>query len=239
MSEYENIFLFPTIVTQTSVDVSDSEKDKWFSLFLKHSNDEGKSHDFLGFEGLQHEPSVTSFYQDVLMPAVKHYLDTFHVNQEKLDIYVTKSFFNVTDSAGIRPHNHEENHISFVYYPHIAPGKERDLVLHDGNKKHPNEPYSRFFASNVTDWTPLNARNMSIPTETGKLIIFPSDMDHDIEVREGDTPSGIQGFKSKQDLLNTRFCVAGDMMIIRNHIENYQRTLPPLGAWKIFTRIER
>lgn len=234
MENLESIMLFPTVISSAKREVDESEKDKWFSLFLKHSNKEGKSHDFLGFEGLHHEPSVEFFYRDVLMPAVEHYLESLRVNTENMDILVTKSFFNVTDQAGIRPHDHAENHISFVYYPHIAEGKERSIIFFDPRNKHPNEPYSRFFASNVKEWTPINARNMMIPVEEGILHIFPSDMEHDIEVREGDAPSGIQGFKSKQELLQTRFCVAGDMMIVRNHIREYQRMLPPHVTWKKF-----
>lgn len=234
MSDVEHIYLFPTVVTRMEREVEDKEKDEWFSMFLKHSNQEGKSHDWLGFEELHHEESLQWFYRDVLMPAVVKYLEHLQVQIKDFDIYITKSFFNVTDKAGITRHNHVENHISFVYYPHIAEGKERDLMLWTNNRKHPNEPYDKFFANTVKngDWNQINSLMLYMPVKEGTLYIFPSDLDHDIEVREGDEPSGIQGFKKKEDLLKTRFCVAGDMMIIRNHSESYQRMLPPLDKWK-------
>lgn len=229
----EHIMLFPTVVTQSHREVSKEEKEIWFDLFLKHSNQNGESHDWLGFEEIHLEESVEFFYRDVLMPAVNEYLERLHVERKNIDVHVTKSFFNVTKQAGIRRHNHVENHISFVYYPHIAKGKERDLMLFQ-NGKHPNEPYNLFFNDNVNAWDAINSRVMHLGVEEGTLYVFPSDLDHDIEVREGDQESGIQGFKTKKDLYGTRFCVAGDMIITRNHSMSYQRTLPPIEKWRIF-----
>ncbi len=47
--------LFPTVVTQSHRKVSEEEKDIWFDLFLKHSNQNGESHDWLGFEEINLE----------------------------------------------------------------------------------------------------------------------------------------------------------------------------------------
>lgn len=230
----ENILLFPTVVTKTERKVPSFEKELWFDLFLKHSNNNGESHDWLGFEEVHLEPSVEFFYSDILMPAVNSYLDALRVNRNNIDLHVTKSFFNVTKKAGIRRHNHIENHISFVYYPHIAKDKERDLMLFQTSQKHPNEPYHAFFADNVTGWDEINSRVMHLAVQEGFLYVFPSDMDHDIEVKDGDQNSGIQGFMNHKDLYGSRFCVAGDILITRNHTREYQRTLPPPNKWKNF-----
>jgi len=230
----EHIMLFPTLVTRADRKVNEEEKNIWFDLFLKHSNDRGESHDWLGFEELHLEESVEFFYRDILMPAVNEYLDRLQIARHNIDIHVTKSFFNVTDQAGIRRHDHAENHISFVYYPHIAEGKERDLMLFQ-NGKHPNEPYSMFLADNVHGWDAVNSRVMRLDIKEGTLYAFPSDIEHDIEVREGDQESGIQGFFNVNDLMQSRFCVAGDMLITRNHSMAYQRTLSPPEKWKNFS----
>ena len=233
----DRILLFPTVITEDHREVPAWEKDIWFDLYLKHSNKDGESHDWLGFEGLHHEPKAEFFFQQVLMPAVDYYLSCLHLKRDNSDVLVTKCFFNVTNESGMRQHNHEENHFSFVYYPHIAEGKERDLMLFDPRHKHPNEPYSRFFASNVTHWDGINARVMHLPVEEGMLYIFPSNMDHDLKLEESDRGSGILGFKTKQELLDTRFCVAGDLMIVRNHVDSYDRMLPPPITWKKFDSV--
>lgn len=227
----EHILLFPTVVTKLDRTVRQEEKELWFDLFLKHSNQNGESHDWLGFEELHLDDSVSFFYQHVLNPAVQEYLDGLHINRKNIDLHITKSFFNVTNEAGIRKHDHAENHISFVYYPHIAEGKERDLMLFK-NGKHANEPYGLFFNDNVTDWDSVNSNVVYLQVNEGVLYIFPSDLSHDVEVRDGDQPTGIQGFKTKEDLYKTRFCVSGDILITRNHSMSYQRTLPPVEKWK-------
>jgi len=231
----ETILLFPTTTTRSWRKVSNQEKETWFDLYLKHSNQNGESHDWLGYEELHLEPSVEFFYKDILMPVVKSYLDSLHVNRNNISVHVTKSFFNVTDKSGINKHNHEENHISFVYYPHIAEGKERDLMLFQNARKHSNEPYHAFFADNVTEWDPFNSRVMRMEVKEGYLYVFPSDMDHDLDNVEGDANSCIKGFTDKKALYDTRFCVAGDMLITRNHSNSYQRTLSPPEKWKNFS----
>lgn len=230
----ENVFLFPTLISRDKRKVSIDEKNVWFDLYLEHSTADGRSHDFLGFEDIHHEPTVEFFYKDILMPAVQEYLTALKVDTSNMDIFVTKSFFNVTRKSGIRQHDHAENHISFVYYPHVPKELERSLMLWDPRRKHPNEPYKQFFADNVTEWDAINARVMYMPVEEGVLYIFPSDMEHDIEVKGGDIPSGLQCFVNRHDLHRSRFCVAGDMMVIRNHTRSYQRMLPPVEKWKKF-----
>lgn len=76
---------------------------------------------------------------------------------------------------------------------------------------------------------------MRLPVKEGDLYIFPSDLRHNIEHKPGDTNQnqvGMKGYNSREELLNSRFCVAGDMMIIRNHTRAYQRMLPPIDKWQ-------
>ena len=227
----EHILLFPTVVTKTVRSVPNEEKEIWFDLFLKHSNQEGQSHDWLGYEEIHLEDKLDFFYKDILNPALDGYLNRLNINRNNIDLHITKTFFNVTKEAGIRRHDHIENHISFTYYPHIANGKERDLMLFQ-NGKHANEPYPMFLENNVNQWDHVNATVMCLEVKEGVLYIFPSDLDHDVEVREGDMESGIQSFYTRKDLYGTRFCVSGDILITRNHSMSYQRTLPPVEKWK-------
>jgi len=229
-----SIHLFPTIITQVEREVNQAERDLWFDMYLKHSDARGSSHDYLGFEEIHLEPTLEFFYRDVLMPAVKEYFNELSVGLERLDIHVTKSFFNVTNKSGIRRHNHEENHLSFTYYPHIAFGKERRIIFFDARHTHANEPYRAFFAHHVTGWNNSNAASHAFPVKNGTLFVFPSKLDHDVEMQEGDK-TDIQPFKTRADLVKSRFCVSGDMMITRKKgVKVYHRSLAPIDNWKVF-----
>lgn len=233
----ETVLLFPTTVAKYWRPTPENEKETWFDLYLKHSDNEGKSHDFLGFEELHLEPSVENFYSKTLKLGLDQYFNALKIMQEDFDVYVTKSFFNVTTQQSINEHDHAENHLSFVYYPHIGEGLERNLMVRTNNYKHPNEPYPQFFANIVKPghWDSLNSLYMRLPVKEGDLYIFPSDLRHNIEHKPGDTNQnqvGMKGYNSREELLNSRFCVAGDMMIIRNHTRAYQRMLPPIDKWQ-------
>ncbi len=223
----EHITLFPTTVLKQTRQVSSTEKDIWFDLFLKHSNANGESSDYIGFEQLHLEESVSDFYNNTLTQAVNEYLKMLSVSTSmNLNIYLTKSWFNVTNRAGINNHNHAEHHISFVYYPHVPQGNDAGFVLLHGGK-HPNEPYDGFLAVNTFDQNQFNATQCNLNVSEGTLYLFPSDLYHHIDADY----QPIQGFHNKQDLNNSRVCVAGDILLTAQH-STYQRALPPLENWQ-------
>jgi hypothetical protein len=134
--------------------------------------------------------------------------------------------------------------LSFTYYPIIGEGKERNLILYDVKDSHANEPYQGWFYHHLIEWTEVNCRNYSFPVSEGVMFVFPSKMQHEIELREGDTPNigggkvdGVtthtRGFKNKEDLLHTRFCVAGDLLFTKKpDIQKYHRTLSHPSNWR-------
>ena len=71
----EHITLFPATVLKQNLPVSSTEKDIWFDLFLKHSNADGESSDYIGYEQLHLEESVADFYYDTLRGATLEYLN--------------------------------------------------------------------------------------------------------------------------------------------------------------------
>ena len=223
----EHITLFPTTILKQQVTVSAEEKALWFDLFLKHSNANGESSDYIGYEQLHLEECVANFYNDTIPKAVNEYLKMLSVSTSmNLNIYLTKSWFNVTNRAGINRHNHAEHHISFVYYPHVPKNNNAGLILeHSG--KHPNEPYEGFLQTNTFDQNQFNAVTCNLPVSEGILYLYPSDLYHYLDADY----QPIQGFHNKQDLINARVCVAGDMLLTAQH-STYQRALPPLEKWQ-------
>ena len=229
--DVENILLFPTAVSKTTHKVSDEEKEAWFELYSRHNKD-GATHDLLGFERVHTEELFEKYMFSKLKAGLKEYFNLLNLNTKLLDVHLTKAFFNVTNKCGINKHNHIENHISFTYYPFIAPGKERCIVLYDVKDSHSNEPFQGFFYHHVNDWNEINCRKYFLPVQEGALFIFPSKLDHEVEERYGDT-NGMQSFHTADDLRNTRFCVAGDLLYTKKKsVEVYHRTLSHPDLWR-------
>lgn len=232
--EFQNHFIFPTTITEVRKPVTQKEKDMWFDAYLRHSKESGVSHDFIGYEKVHNDPALAEWFDVVLPNCLNLYLETIGVNRMKIDLFITKAFFNVTDKASINIHNHAENHISWVYYPHVNIQRHRDIRFYDPRDAHPNEPYSKFFGEHVGgNWTYANARTWQFPVKDGVLLVFPSNLNHDIVAQEGDDGPGLQSFKTKTDLKLSRFCVAGDVMIVRKpNVAEYSRTLPSFEHWR-------
>ena len=226
----DNAAIFPTTISRTKIEVSEEEKDRWFDLYLTHSNDEGKSHDFWGFEKVQTDERFHDLFMDRLRKGVDAYFDALSINTSKIDVQLTKCFFNVTDRSAVTLHDHAENHLSFTYYPHIAEGKARDIIFYIDT--HNNEPYTHFFGYTLDESTVNNSTREGFPVSEGALFIFPSKLTHDIERRNGDG-RGNQPFLDKESLRKTRFCVAGDMLYTRkNDIDVYNRLLSAPENWR-------
>jgi hypothetical protein len=228
-----NHLIFPTVISQIQHNVSTSEKEKWFELYLKNSNTEGVSQDFLGFEDIQTNTVFEDLFMNKLRVGINEYFKSLSIDTTKLDVHLTKCFFNVTNQSSIDIHDHSENHLSFTYYPYIAKSKDRDFIIYNVNEAHNNEPYPHFFSNYVTEWTEVNSNINAFPIYEGTMIIFPSRLKHCIESREGDSYEDGKSFKDKSSLLQSRFCVAGDMIYTRKlEIKNYNRALSNPKNWR-------
>jgi hypothetical protein len=229
-----NHLIFPTVVSETLHTVTDKEKDCWFDLYLKNSNNEGRSQDFIGFENIQNETIFNDLLMNKLKISINEYFKCLNINADTLDVHLTKCFFNVTNQSGIDVHDHSENHISFTYYPFIANGKDRDIMIYNFNEAHANEPYAHFFSNYITEWTSINSNIISFPITEGSLFIFPSKLKHCIEERQGDKYEEGKTFTNKESLQQSRFCVAGDMLYTKKeNINSYNRALSNPKNWRI------
>ena len=141
----EHITLFPTTILKQTKSVSAEEKDLWFDLFLNHSNATVSPVIILVTNNYTWKSVLQIFIMTTNSNATHEYLNMLSVSQScNLDIYLTKSWFNVTNRAGINRHNHAEHHISFVYYPHVPQDNDAGLILeHSG--KHRMNPTKVFY----------------------------------------------------------------------------------------------
>lgn len=226
------VHLFPLSVLTAKREASQEEKDLLFEAYLKNSDEDGRSMDFHGFNQIHLEKTLEPIYKDI-HKEVENYLTSLSLSPEDFIINFTKAWFHVKNNGHAKRHDHGENDISWTYYPHIAPGKERNLVFYDPKIKGYNEPNPSFFENNVNDWNYMNARSFAIPAEEGTIMIFPADIEHEM-ARVENGFGGVNAFKTKEELMGSRFCLAGDIKLTRANHKEYKRTLPPIEQWKSF-----
>ena len=109
----ENILLFPTLITVGKRKVDELEKESWFSAYLEHSNKDGKSQDYLGYQTVHHDKRFIKVFSDIAN-IIRNHLTTLGVDTNIIDVNITKAFFNVKRDLGNPLHNHRENHITFT-----------------------------------------------------------------------------------------------------------------------------
>ena len=76
-------------------------------------------------------------------------------------------------------HTHPNNLLSGVYYVR-APANGGDIVFHDPRQQ------AIVLIPTVTERTPFNASKHKIPPEEGRLLVFPSWFQHNVETNESD-----------------------------------------------------
>ncbi len=225
-----NILLFPTLITISKRKVDELEKESWFSAYLEMSNEDGKSMDFLGYQSIHHDKRFIKVFSDIAT-TVRKYLDAMNIKKD-IDINITKSWFNIKTVSGNPIHNHAENHISFTYYPHVHENYKDKRLTFFNEKQSANEPYNGFFENLSTDWNDVNCRSYNFPVEQGNIFIFPSSMDHGVGLSDDD--SNIESFNTIEELKHSRFCVAGDIILTRKDVKDYNRLLTPIENWRKF-----
>ena len=53
-------------------------------------------------------------------------------------------------------------------------------------------------------------------------------------VGEADNETDLESFKNKNDLINSRFCVGGDVILTRKDTKGYNKLLTPIENWRKF-----
>lgn len=226
------ILVFPTVIGQDKVEVTEEEKNLWFNLYLENSDEEGRSMDFLGFSEIHNSPELNLFVHRIGI-AVRNYLEHLSVEHEKLQINLVKTWFNVHKENQGQFHDHAEAHISFVYYPHINEKVNRSFEVYNYGPKRNNEPVSNFYHHNAITTTFLNARSVHLEVNEGLILVFPSDLGHKTtDPNNPEIPSAIECFKTVEELKETRFCVAGDILLTRKDGNQYERLLTPPNIWR-------
>ena len=103
------------------------------------------------------------------------YIENIQQSRNKFEVYVTQSFVNyIGNGQGHHPHTHPNSYVSGVLY--IQANKDNDNItfLNDAGSS------PKFFSFVTEDFNSFNSLRWTLPVWTGRLLIFPSHMPHQV-----------------------------------------------------------
>lgn len=165
--------LFPTPVVFFNLDRDITQEEKDFVLNQEYHSNTGN---FTSYDKYVLRKKELSSIKNFINTSIKEYFETI-VNPKKnnnITPFITQSWLNKTEEGGYHhKHSHPNSYISGIFY--IKANKEKDKVNFYKNKYQqiaiPADSYNLW---NSTSWW--------FPIESGQLVIFPSDLSHDVSI---------------------------------------------------------
>ena len=168
-------FIFSNLLCVDTLDLNNTELEA-YAKNLSQST-EGRKYTNRGgwqSEFIDEEPEVQDLIQEIngRLEALR---STLHFRDD-LDLRVESMWVNVNHPYSYNaPHTHPNSYMSGVYYVKV-PKNSGDLVL-----KHPSNLQSIFTPSGVIkSYNEYNCSKWNITPEAGKLIMFPSWIEHEV-----------------------------------------------------------
>ena len=171
--------------------------------------------------GFIHQDPDFDPWIEAMVPHLRRYLELLRLRTELLDVYFQRSWPTVsTRSQEIAAHNHENAHISLVYYlskPEHSGGL-RLLVPHA-----PNEIVPNLFSAALAvqpffhERTPFNSNHVDLDLSEGQVLIFPSKTLH-------------QTIRSEAE--GERVSLVADIAVVLREDAECEKFMPAFSHWR-------
>jgi uncharacterized protein (TIGR02466 family) len=103
------------------------------------------------------------------------YVKNIQKPKDEFEVYLTQSFVNlISVGQGHHAHTHPNSYLSGVLY--VQANQDNDSITFLGE---PNA-CSKFFSLPTEDFNVFNSHRWSMPVWTGRLLIFPSNVPHQV-----------------------------------------------------------
>jgi uncharacterized protein (TIGR02466 family) len=171
--------------------------------------------------GFIHLDEAFEPWLDAMVPHIKRYLELLQLRTEYLDIYFQRSWPTLAKrNQEIATHNHENAHISLVYYLN-KPKHSGGLRMLMPNP--PNEIVPNLFGASVAvqpffvERTPFNSTYVDLDLEEGQVMLFPSKTLHQTVTNEAD---------------DDRISLVADIAVMLNEDTECEKFMPAFRMWK-------
>lgn len=171
--------------------------------------------------GFLHLDEAFQPWLDAMVPHIHRYLELLRLRTEYLDIYFQRSWPTLAKrNQEIGAHNHENCHISLVYYLSM-PAHAGGLRLMMANP--PNEIVPNLFSTAMAvrpffhERTPFNSAHVDLDMSEGQVLIFPSKTSHQTVMSE-----------APED----RITLVADIAVMLNEETESEKFMPAFSLWK-------
>ena len=223
---------FPLSILQDQIRLTDQEKINLIDdIRVMKSNSQNSDYklnkaswtgDTQGFEFLYAEKSFSKLFELISLN-IKKYTELIGINNEKIDFYYQRAWATISkNNENIKPHKHNQSHISFAYY--LKKNKsDGNINFHNDSLqneiapaifKGENEKQQSIFKNNLD-----NARIITVSPEVDELYVFPSKTAHST---------------SSNKTNDERMSISADISIVAKSSENIEHLLTPINKWKKF-----
>ena len=171
---YESLALFPTTVQLSNIerDFTKEEFEYINSLAVIPNLLNLKSKDTY----VLNSPKLSNLKEKILQ-GLQVYLYNILKATPEVQIYITQSWVNCTkESEAHHRHMHQNSFLSGVVY--IDADDETDEIVFFKDR-------SNQIAIPTSEWNMFNSETWRVPVKTGKIVIFPSSLNHAVETKEG------------------------------------------------------
>lgn len=223
--------LFPTLVCEFDYPEAANFKPVFYEHIFKYMTPEGYSSEFTNHVNIHHEKAFEPFFR-YAMYCVKQYTKRLHIDNDKFQFNLVKTWLNVKKDNSTPKHAHGDAHISFTYYVNIPNSFSRPLRFY--NHERPHEPYPGSIRWNNTKdvWDQFNAATWSFHPREGQLFVFPSNLVHDTLGQSDDQLD--EGNPTVDKLSENRICLAADIVMTYKKQTASPLGLQPIENWRTF-----
>jgi len=171
---YESLALFPTTIQTSELERNFTQEELDFILSLpQRPNDSNTT----SIDNYVLDNSILSNLKKKLLEGLQVYFYNILKATADTQIYITQSWVNYTkESQSHHRHIHTNSFLSGVLY--IDADSEKDEIMFFKDR-------CNQIAVPTSEWNIFNSETWRVPASTGKLVIFPSSLNHAVETKKG------------------------------------------------------
>jgi hypothetical protein len=220
--------LFPTLVAEFHYDKKEDFKNRFFNRVLHHMDDHGYSMETTGNVNIHLDDELSDLFDFAASNAFQ-YLKTMEVNDE-FDLNLVKTWLNIITEFHTPYHNHQDSHLSFVYYVQIPEGMDKpvNFAIHEK----PNELFHGMTNANIVKWNMWNSPTWFFNPVEGQMFMFPGKLYHYTSGSGSGSPD--MPVKTLDDLKPRRISIAGDFVLTYKKRIGRAYGIMPVSNWKVY-----
>lgn len=217
--------LFPTLVGTEIYSKHDEFKRIFFSNLPKYLREDGITGEESGHVDLHLNSDFEDFFKFVSNTA-EEYIQELIGSKDIWELWLVKTWFS---DFSVPSHNHEDAHLSFVYYVNVPIDVASPLhMIPPGNRA--NDLVSGMFLDSKTDevlkeYNQYNCKSVRFEPKEGGLIVFPSKINHVVE-----------DVRKKDRIEDRRISIAGDFILTYKKQNCRSMGLQPIQNWRSMNR---